>query len=199
MKRSIECFMLNPTDQGEISLRRYSSNSKCGTLYCHDASVIIGQDIFISEYLGECINPQLDHNDKRWPNQCNKCNYQFTDNDKWQHRWCRLYERSDTKELTTTHNAPVGAMWYADWLPFKGEDGKSLMVKLPGGYEWCIDSVANNCTKPNDNKHKCWPRRGTPPLVTVNKSFGQTCSAGGGSIIVPGFHGFLRNGRLEEC
>jgi hypothetical protein len=40
-------------------------------------------------------------------------------------------------------------------------------------------------------------RHGTPPDVTVDKN-GLTCNAGGGSIQVPGWHGFLRNGELVE-
>ncbi|HEX3800262.1 MAG TPA: hypothetical protein VH413_16320 [Verrucomicrobiae bacterium] len=52
----------------------------------------------------------------------------------------------------------------------------------------------------DDDKHRCWTRRGEPPNVTVGKSeFGPTCGAGAGSIIVPGWHGFLRNGVLEPC
>lgn len=76
------------------------------------------------------------------------------------------------------------------------QDGRWLVVRLPNGHDWCIDSRCNNCTRPNDNAHRCWIRHGEPPNITVDKN-GVTCSAGGGSIQSGDFHGFLRNGVLE--
>jgi hypothetical protein len=109
-----------------------------------------------------------------------------------------LYRRKDTGEFTTIEEAPVGAMWYADWMPtaWKGQDGHALFVKTPGG-DWGIDMRASNCTKPDDNVHKCWVRHGAPPDVTVDKN-GLTCAAGAGSIVIGNYHGFLRNGYLED-
>lgn len=77
-------------------------------------------------------------------------------------------------------------------------DGPQLYVRLPndGGW-WNVDSRANNCTLPYDYVHRCWQRTGTPPLVTAGKSQ-PTCSAGGGSIATPGYHGFLQNGFLTD-
>lgn len=84
---------------------------------------------------------------------------------------------------------------------FYGKDVYSephLIVVLPGGHHWDIDSRASNCTLPEDDDHKCWIRHGTPPEITVDKN-GNTCSAGSGSIMMGGYHGFLRNGYLEDC
>lgn len=64
--------------------------------------------------------------------------------------------------------------------------------------DWEVDGRASNCTKKDDNVHKCWCRHGDAPNVTVDKN-GNTCAAGAGSILVDGWHGFLRNGYLEEC
>lgn len=75
------------------------------------------------------------------------------------------------------------------------QDGPQLVVILPGGYPWNIDSRASNCGKPYDYRHRCWRRHGEPPDITVDKS-GRTCAAGAGSIAVPGWHGFLRDGML---
>ncbi len=59
----------------------------------------------------------------------------------------------------------------------------------------------NPCPKgyvPLDNyAHKCWVRTGDAPYFTVGKD-GVTCSAGAGSILVPEWHGFLKNGVLTE-
>ncbi len=81
-----------------------------------------------------------------------------------------------------------------------GADGRSLVVILPGKRPWCIDSRANNCTKKDDKVHRCWVRHGNPEDGTlhVDKN-GNTCSAGAGSIAVPGYHGFLHHGFLTDC
>jgi hypothetical protein len=49
-------------------------------------------------------------------------------------------------------------------------------------------------------EHRCWVRHGDAKTgaVHVDKS-GVTCNAGGGSIVVPGFHGFLHNGQIVSC
>lgn len=106
--------------------------------------------------------------------------------------------RSDGGGETTIRDAPPGAMWDAWWYPWKGPDGRSLMVRCPNGRDWSIDGRASNCTLPDDQEHRCWVRTGDPPSVTVSKSApGQrTCSAGGGSIQAGDYHGFLRDGRL---
>lgn len=79
-----------------------------------------------------------------------------------------------------------------------GADGHCYVCRMPGGHDWMIDGRASNCTMPEDKEHKCWVRKGVAPNFTVGKE-GKTCAAGAGSIQVPGWHGFLRNGVLEEC
>lgn len=117
--------------------------------------------------------------------------------------WDPIYKRSDTGEETTLNAAPVGAIWENTWYEehgleeWCGPDGKSFTVRTPGG-DWCTDSRASNCTKPDDKIHKCWCRHGEAPNLTVNK-VGNTCSAGAGSILIGGYHGFLTNGELTCC
>lgn len=72
-------------------------------------------------------------------------------------------------------------------------DGRHLHAVLPTGQQWDIDSRARNCGSPDDTEHRCWIRHGEPPAVHVDKA-GRTCSAGAGSIAVPGYHGFLHAG-----
>ena len=91
---------------------------------------------------------------------------------------------------------PIGAMWDAKWKRRKGPDGRAIYVMMPGRVAWFIDGRCSNCTRMDDATHHCWVRHGEPPGLTVDKN-GDTCSAGAGSIIVPGWHGFLRNGWLE--
>lgn len=103
-----------------------------------------------------------------------------------------------------------GCLWWAGWYHGR-EDGDGhrlscwiwddcadprghLMGMTPNGREWDIDGRAQNCGSPDDRRHRCWVRSGEPPAVDVGKSGGPTCSAGAGSIAVPGWHGFLRAG-----
>jgi lambda family phage portal protein len=55
-------------------------------------------------------------------------------------------------------------------------------VRTPGG-TWDIDGRASNCTRPDDDTHRCWVRHGDPRtgVVHVDKD-GDTCGAGSGSI-----------------
>lgn len=76
-----------------------------------------------------------------------------------------------------------------------GPDGKSLVVVLPDGTEWYIDSIANNCAW-KDKPHNCWSRSGPPPDITVGK--GPPCCDGQGSIKTPNYHGHLRNGQFTD-
>jgi hypothetical protein len=119
----------------------------------------------------------------------------------------RAWERADTGERADNLNDfGPGAMWYLTWYRNEetgiyyhtGTDQPPLCVRTPGG-DWVIDSRCSNCTMPDDNVHKCWPRRGEAPNITVDKSYGPTCNAGGGSIISGDYHGFLREGFLVKC
>lgn len=118
----------------------------------------------------------------------------------YQANYCRIYARTDTGEEMVREDFPVGAMYDAYWMPddWKGADGKSITVRIPGNHDWNIDLRANNCTLPDDKIHKCWCRHGEVPNITVDKN-GNTCSAGGGSILTPSWHGYLRDGYLVDC
>jgi hypothetical protein len=129
----------------------------------------------------------------------------------------KLYRRSDTGELVTLGDAPVGAMWDAHWMAHgdvrTGPDGITLAIRTPGG-DWLVDSEASNCTRTQwgpkeiDGKmydkvwlgrtHYCWVRHGDPrqpETLHVDKN-GNTCSAGAGSIQCGKYHGFLHHGEL---
>ena len=127
-----------------------------------------------------------------------------------------IWKRTDTgEEFNSLGDLPAGAMWFADWLDdlYQPQLDHVLVVKTPGG-DWVIDSQASNCTMPaalihEDGKeyhpkkqvdHHCWIIHGSVPEITVDKN-GVTCGAGAGSIATSNgkYHGFLRNGYLEEC
>lgn len=206
-----KCFWLNSTEIAEVGLRRYvSGDVKCpGPFGYHTATTVIGNFVLVAAPAdstpsqwregpdGERLVPRFtwpEHDDPRWPTAC-ECGYVFSDADKWQESWDTLYRRADTGELVTLRNAPPGAMWDATWYPWKGPDGRSLVVKCPNGHDWVIDGRATNCTMPDDTEHRCWVRHGEPPDITVDKQ-GNTCAAGAGSIQAGDYHGFLRDGEF---
>lgn len=210
MSAPIKCFLLEPTDLSQYSLRRYycgrddAADPRCATsgLNYHNAHFVLGN-------FTEADAPaKPDKTDNRWPVQCS-CGYKFLDTDNWQLFDQSLYRRTDTGELTTIDDAPPGAMWRAYWYDLSdteplryGFDWNNLfeaplMVKTPGDH-WNIDSRCSNCTRLEDKTHRCWCRHGVPPNITVDKN-GDTCSAGAGSIIAGNWHGFLRNGFLTVC
>jgi len=201
----IQCFLLEPTGRERIALRRYTQGkNECPQNgFYHNASAPFCEEATEHDeqgYITNGLKPAPAHDDPRWPSAC-ACGYAFQERDQWQRFGETIYRRVDTGEEMTLREAPAGAMWYAWWHDqFCTPQGEhALVVKTPGG-EWIIDSQANNCTIPDDRKqewHHCWIRHGRPPNITVDKQ-GQTCSAGAGSIQCGNYHGFLRNGYLED-
>lgn len=118
--------------------------------------------------------------------------------------------RKDTGETHEhTHGFGAGAMWWATWYPknftWENETEPHLMVRCPNSAtdptdcrDWDVDSQCANCTLPDDNTHRCWVRHGEVPNITVNKD-GHSCAAGKGSILLPGWHGMLTDGKLTQC
>lgn len=94
--------------------------------------------------------------------------------------------------MTTTDKAPSGAMWYADWMEeyYRGMDGHSLVVRTPAG-DWYIDGPSSSGGK--------WARQGDVPVVTVSPSIViSELRNPYGVVLMPGYHGWLREGRLLE-
>jgi hypothetical protein len=197
----VRCFLLTPTDRYRVELRRFARGPRtCAAGPCaHDTTVVIAIETHAAQPLTGDDPVRYPPDDPRWPSRC-ACGYEYQPDDARQVWYEELYTRSDGAPECTRGDAPPGAMWYAPWYEdhHKGPDGHCLVVKLPGGHEWIVDGRASNCTLPKDNAHKCWVRHGTPPAVHVDKN-GPTCGAGAGSILVPGYHGFLRHGVLVSC
>jgi hypothetical protein len=217
------CFLLEQTDRVRRGLRRYSDYiGQPGGWTCeagwHEAIVPIEDgDAIWSErdgggrtYRGDADLEDY-ANDPRWPVNCEKgCGYEFSAEDTRQ-VFSRLIYRVaavvpgaalEPGAETTLRDAPPGAMWWATWMPtnYRGFDGRALVAKLPNGSDWPIDMEATNCTRKGDRTHRCWLRHGDPPFVTVDKSGGETCAAGAGSIMSGEgehhYHGFLQQGIL---
>lgn len=206
----IQCFVVEPTDQYDVFLRRFSfsSDGTCphGKGY-HEALVLLER---LDKKDTRSYNNKLEaavtgdfwpHDDARWPAEC-KCGFKFRVWDEWQYSPRAVYKRADTGELALLKDFQAGAMWRSPWLEeedshMTGSDGASWSVRTPDG-DWLIDGRASNCTLPQDLRHKCWIRHGEAPLFTANKD-GYSCDAGAGSIVSGAYHGFLRAGYLERC
>jgi len=192
LPRRWKCYLLEDTGRAEVHLRRYTQKgAACGKFGYHNATVLSHID---DEGVSRPAT-QAERLDDRWPRKCDHCEYVFKPDDECQWFQRSLWLRRDTFELVTMDDAPAGAMWLATWLQNRHQQ-PSLCVKTIGGV-WNVDSPASNCTRKGE-PHDCWVRHGTPPEVTVDKQ-GDTCGAGSGSIIIGGWHGWLRNGWLETC
>ena len=202
MPSRYHCYLLTPTDDVVVSLRRFvftrDGAPKCGrkearypgaeelTYESHDAETNISSETgtIESSLDGDHTGRTVSHEDPRWPVTC-ACSYVFQEGDSWQENRTRLYKRSDNGALTTIGNAPVGALY--DSGTFKdvdgyqrNGDGMSLVCKTPAG-EWLMDGPASNGPG--------WQRTGTPPDINVTPSIGI-----GNPMRM---HGWLRNGWLE--
>jgi hypothetical protein len=191
----IKTFWCEPADRARESLRRYTSHDKkCGERGYHNAITVIAEiDFPLSDCNGDSTRP-FDRSDLRWPMKCEDCDYVFQPGDERQHNIDRLYRRGDTGELHMCHELPAGAMYDATWLRdfgYVGADGIALTVVLPDGTHWHVDNRANNCAFPDDNVHRCWGRTGDPRVCDIVVGKGPPGENGGGSILSPGYHGFL--------
>jgi len=173
MPSKIRCFLLVPTEEVVVTLRRYAyqgtqtphvpkctrrepqyPGSEIVTFEVHDVEVEIGREVgtLDSDVSGHHTDSELSADDPRWPKAC-ACGYVFDESSQLQENRTRLYRRSDTGELTTISAAPVGAIYDL------GDPGEErLMCKTPAGV-WLID-----------HPRVGWKRVGTPPDIVVTPS-----------------------------
>jgi hypothetical protein len=142
---------------------------------------------------------------KMWPTACENCGAPVPAEDgppaalgatgPYVHRQVTAYRLYDTASGKPEPGDVFRLRWHAghDCPYWDNCDGVHLYGVTPNGQQWDITSRANNCGSRQDRLHRCWIQHGDPPDLTIDKS-GNTCSAGGGSIQVSGWHGFLRNG-----
>lgn len=216
------CFWLEPTGDAEFGLRRYARVGKDNSNYTcaggwHTALAWLGERLPYprdeekrSYPLAESVL-KVRRNDRRWPKECDSCDYRFTSADAKQVWAEELYRRSDNRRLRVWHpsihppgvpTAEPGAMrdawWYSNFTsmlnPNRPKDGIILSVLCPfmtgepGGWDWSPDMQASS--------GGYWARVGdprNPPLLTVNPSI-----AIGPPKDPRYYHGFLRNGVLTD-
>lgn len=214
-QETIRCFLVNQTGEGYESIV-ITEDGKCvGDFNYHRSEVVITR--YYLDESGKYPDVWATHDERRAAviPYCTRCgNHEFSEQslDKVSGSKGRVWERADTGERADNLNDfGPGAMWEVTWyknsetglfwhpgFENKQFDHAPLCVRTPGG-DWVIDSRCNNCSLPDDLDHKCWPRAGSAPKITVSKTLGPTCSTGGGSVITGNYHGFLRDGFLVKC
>lgn len=132
------------------------------------------------------------------PTKCSRCDISHNDEELSVHASeIRVWNTEDGK-----NNHP-GDMFFTPWM----HNGKCmywdncidpkghLMVVLPNNHIFDTDSRASNCNKPKDRTHRCWEKKGEPPLITIG---GPTSDNGVGSIGMADYHGYITNGVIHN-
>jgi len=172
-----------------VSLRIYWGKDCANGSYHNVQKHLFDSDEINNWELGGNVE---DYTEEEWPTHC-ECGCEIPKED--------INRQVFRKRLYDTPSGEIepGCLYWVDWLPettyWSNHKGDHLHAMLPNGHEWNIDSRASNCTMKEDKEHRCWCRHGEVPNIDVNKK-GNTCQAGAGSIAVPGYHGFLRNGEF---
>lgn len=193
-------------------LRRYwEDNHPCNGWSYHNAFKELGRTYTLSDY--ETFGSESQYQASDYPTICHHCGH-VTDpaNGELQVFRKRLYATLSGEEIVQDEMKPGDLFFIREHAPAPGVsyrhchsgwtncNGQHLHCILPEGSSWDIDSRCSNCTMPNDTVHRCWVRHGDPEKgsIHVDKQ-GVTCQAGAGSIVVPGFHGFLHQGFITQC
>lgn len=183
-----KCFMVRPTDESRLYLRRYSDGScpNNGGQYHNTMLEVPRVKTFITKQglitIPDEIYEKYPKNHPDWPTKC-ACGYTYEEEDTKQLFQDQVF-KSDTNEEISLRDAPIGAMWDAWWLKEgsrfkKRPDGMCLILKTPGG-EWMIDGPSSNGNG--------WERTGEIPNITASPSI----------HCVGRYHGWLKNGVLSD-
>ncbi len=191
----LACFLITATNRHRVKLRRFTTS---GTRPCpargewgHDASTVVGEVVAAEHPPNGDNSAAYPHDDPRWPSKCAHCDAPFAEGDAHQVFHEQVYVRADGQPGDYfTRELPPGAMYDAPWLlelpDHRGPDGRSLILRLPDGRDWCIDGPSSNGNG--------WSRTGEPPKVTARPSI-LTHNANGSES----YHGWLTDGMLVPC
>ena len=178
-----------PTDRCRRHLRRWRS----GDLHSCPAGGYCNASAFLAEIphaeRREASGDDWPHDDPGWPKMCERCPYEFGEDDRWQRHDDRVYRLADGTEITWHGEpgkaAPPGTMiradWYDEW-PF-AQAGEPWLVVLPDGGIWITTQRAS------DGGY--WNVTGTPPAITASPSIWHSPPGG--------WHGWIRDGVLESA
>lgn len=192
---AVACFLIVSTDRHRVKLRRWSDGASrpCparGPWGC-EAGAVVGE-VRSAEHPPNEVDPAAyPRDDDRWPSKCDYCGGAFADGDARHAFHEQVYVRADGEPGDFfTRNLPPGAMYDAPWLlslpDHRGPDGRSLILRLPDGRDWCVDGPSSNGNG--------WKRTGEPPCITARPSILTHNPDGSES-----YHGWLTDGVLTPC
>jgi hypothetical protein len=183
-----------------VSLRRFWGEDcpqEGGRMSYHNTNKLIS-DVLLNEKR-DIDNAPEKYDETLWPQHCDHCGAAVPADAERQVFTRLLYD-------TNSGSPEPGDMYFAPWYHPDGycrwdnckDPQGHLIVVLPNGHTWDLNSRASNCTMKEDKMHRCWVLHGEAPHITADKN-GYTCGAGAGSILVGDYHGFLIDGELREC
>lgn len=191
----IECFMVHPKGSGYVVLRRYSYKECPGGKHYHDATCRTTETALVtrsSEGTVDIIPAIVYDGHEKWPRKCAECGYEFDQHppradgssdlsgyDQWQLTIDELWVDGVGRQWLF-EKLPPGAMFDAFWTPWRGPDGVSLAVVLPGGLVWHVDGPTADGSHP-------WSRSGVMPVITATPS-----------VQVEQWQGYLTSGHLAD-
>jgi hypothetical protein len=191
MSGAIACFLIEPTHDYRVLLRRLSSSGRAcrvrGEWGCEGANVLGVETHDEPPCVGDDL-AKFPHDTASWPRACDHCERAFDADDAWQVFYECVYRRADgTPGEHYLRSLAPGAMYDATWLErHRGPDGRSLILQLPDGRPWHVDG-------PSTNGHG-WTRTGDAPRITARPSILTH-----GTPERPGYHGWLTDGVLTPC
>lgn len=206
---SIRVTAVEPCSECPGGHVRYDSLSDCPNSYgkgrpgIHNAHALIGDKLGIDEF--QCFGKESDYPENLWPTVCDDCGAPVPKDAPPKvvgEAGTRLVHQVFVSRLyNTASGEPEPGDVYEMAMHDPGDcpywdncDGTHTFGILPNGDQWNIDSRASNCTMREDRTHRCWVKTGSAAAGTLDVGKGgHTCAAGAGSILVDGWHGFLRN------
>jgi len=201
---AVECFLIERTAWCRRFLFRHvrapdARGSGCERGW-HEGAALLDR-VEATDADAVSVEGNWPKDDPRWPKQCERCSYEFKEDDArvlyYEREWVRpgtsaiFTLREPTGRSMDADAAPVGAMWDAHWFHgvtrWRGEDGKSLTLRTPGG-DWLIDGPVSR------DSERRWRRWGAIPKVSVAGIFARRQRPRPWRD----FDGVLRDGLLHE-
>lgn len=119
----------------------------------------------------ECLQMPYDRNldvedfeEWQWSTNCVHCEQRAPD------YAVRSVKPGTVYNTRSGHLEPGNLYWNTD-LPedyfWNDHRGPHLCVVAPNGFRWILDSRAQNCRRPGNHTHRCWPWYGDPELGNI--------------------------------
>lgn len=185
----VKCFLLRTEPKAThraVIMTKRGLEAACGE-YRHRAEIPIDADTTFADVRQNMLPVKCMYCGK-FEFHLNNCEIGLNHSD-------TIYVNPETQKMSANIRevATPGALWFCPWFVEDGHVSSVLSeeyrrdwagkrppicVNLPGGSDWIVDQCAQG-------KTTGWRVTGVAPILTAHPS-----------IVVPGYHGWLRNGVL---